>query len=61
MKPDAEAVWKAARRVPLALKDKFSKEIQSMVDAVILTKPTPEMITPQWLNSIVVVKKSNGI
>ena len=60
MKLDAEPVRKAARRVPLALKDKFSKEIQSMVDAGILTKLTPEMPTPQWLNSFVVVKKPNG-
>ena len=60
MKPDAEPVWKAARRVPPALKDKFSKEIQCMVDAGILTKLTPEMPTPQWLNSFVVVKKPNG-
>ena len=58
--PDAEPVWKAARRVPLALKDKFSKEIQSMVDAGILTKLIPEMPTSQWLNSFVVVKKPNG-
>ena len=60
MKPYAEPVWKAARRVPLALKDKFSKEIQSMVEAGILTKLTPEMSTPQWLNSFVIVKKPNG-
>ena len=55
-----ESVQKAARRVPLALKDKFSKEIQSMVEAGILTKLTPEMPTPQWLNSFVVVKKPCG-
>ena len=60
MKLDMEPVQKAARRVPLALKDKFSKEIQSMVEVGILTKLTPEMLTPQWLNSFVVVKKPNG-
>ena len=60
MKSDVEPIQKAARRVPLALKDKFSKEIQSMVDAGILTKLTPEMPAPQWLNSFVVVKKPNG-
>ena len=38
MKPDAEPVRKAPRRVPLALKDKFTKEIQSMVESGILTK-----------------------
>ena len=30
-----------------------------MVDAGILTKLTPEMPTPQWLNSFMVVKKQN--
>ena len=38
MKSDAEPVRKAPRRVPLALKEKFTKEIQSMVDSGILTK-----------------------
>ena len=60
MKPNAEPILKTAKRVPLALKDKFSKEIQSMMDAGILTKLTPEMPTPQWLNSFIVVKKPNG-
>ena len=60
MKPDAEPVRKAARRVPLALKDKFTKEIQSMVDCGILTKLTPGMPMPEWLNSFVIVKKPNG-
>ena len=59
MKQDAKPAWKAARRVPLALKDKFSKEIQLMADAGILTKLTPEMPAPQWLNSFIVVKKPN--
>ena len=60
MKLDAEPVRKAVRRVPLALKDKFSKEIQSMMDAGILTKLTPEMPTPHWLDSFIVVKKPSG-
>ena len=38
MKPDGEPVRKAPRRVPLALKDKFTKEIQSMVESGILQK-----------------------
>ena len=38
-----------------ALKDKFSAEIQSMVQQGILTK-----VTPEWPNSFVVVKKPNG-
>ena len=60
MKPDAEPVRKAPRRVPLALKEKFTKEIQSMVDIGILTKVTPGIPTPEWLNSFVIVKKPNG-
>ena len=60
MKPDAEPVRKATRRVPLALKDRFTKEIQSMVDSGILTKLIPGMPMPEWLNSFVIVKKPNG-
>ena len=60
MKPDAEPVRKATRRVPLALKDRFTKEIQSMVDSGILTKLTPGIPMPEWLNSFVIVKKPNG-
>ena len=47
MKPDAEPIRKAAHKVPLTLKDKFTKEIQSMVDSGILTRLTSEMPTPQ--------------
>ena len=60
MKPDAKPVRKAARKVPLALKEKFTKEKQAMVDSGTLTKLMQNMPTPEWLNSIVVVKKSNG-
>ena len=31
-----------------------------MVDSGILTKLTPGMLTPEWLNSFVIVKKPNG-
>ena len=60
MKPDTEPVRKAPRRVPLALKEKFTKEIHSMFDSGILTKVTPGMPTPEWLNIFVIVKKPNG-
>ena len=59
MKPDAEPVRKAPRRVPLALKEKFTKEIH-MVDSGILTRVTPGVATAEWLNSFVIVKKPNG-
>ena len=56
----AEHVRKAPHKVPLALKDKFNAEIQSMVDQGILTEVTQTMKTPKWLNSFVIVKKPNG-
>ena len=43
MQSDAEPVQKAPRKVPLALKDKFSAEIQSMVQQGILTEVTQSM------------------
>ena len=60
MHSDAEPTCKAPRKVPLALKNKFSAEIQSMVQQGILTKVTQSMETPEWLNSFVVVTKPNG-
>ena len=53
-------VRKPARKVPLALHEKFKQKIDSMVKAGILTEVTPEMSTPEWLNSFVIVKKPNG-
>ena len=55
---DVEPVRKAPHKVSLAFKDKFSAEIQSMVDQGILTEVTQTMKTPEWLNFI--VKKPNG-
>ena len=53
-------VRKPARKVSLALCEKFKQEIDSMVKAGILTEVTPEMPTPERLNSFVIVKKPNG-
>ena len=53
-------VRKPARKVPSALHEKFKQEIDLMVKASILTEVTPEMPTPKWLNSFVIVKKPNG-
>ena len=53
-------VRKPARKVPLALCEKFKQEIDSMVKVGILTEVTPEMHTPEWLNNFVIVKKPNG-
>ena len=60
LQSDAVLVRKAPHKVPLALKDKFSAEIQSMVQQGILSEITQSMETPEWLNSFVIVKKSNG-
>ena len=51
---------KASQKVPLALKDKFAAEIQSMVEQGILSEVTQTMKTPEWLNFFVIVKKPNG-
>ena len=60
MQEGSTPVRKPARKVPLALHEKFKQEIDSMVKAGILTEVTPEMSTPEWLNSFVIVKKPNG-
>ena len=60
MQEGSTPVRKPARKVPLALREKFKQEIDSMVKAGILTIVTPEMSMPEWLNSFVIVKKPNG-
>ena len=55
---DAEPVQKPARRVPVALKDKFKQELQSMEKAGIISKLDCHTPTP-WLNSYIIVKKAN--
>ena len=57
---DAGPIRKATCKVPLALKDKFSAEIQSIVEQGILSEVTQSMKTPEWLNSFVIIKKPNG-
>ena len=59
MQEGSTPVRKPARKVPLALHEKFKQEIDSMVQAGILTEVTPAMSTPEWLNSFVIVKKPN--
>ena len=50
---------KPAHRVPVAMKEKFRKELQSMAKAGIISKLDRNTPTP-WLNSYVIVKKPNG-
>ena len=47
LQSDAEPVRKAPCKVPLALKDKFSAEIQSMVQQGILSEVTQSMESPE--------------
>ena len=56
---DNEPVQKPAHRVPVAMKEKFRKELQSMAKAGIISKLGRNTPTP-WLNSYVIVKKPNG-
>ena len=56
---DNEPVQKPARRVPVAMKEKFRKELQSMAKAGIISKLDRNTSTP-WLNSYVIVKKPDG-
>ena len=57
---DTKLVRKAPHKVPLALKEEFSAEIQSMVQQGILSEVTQSMETPEWLNLFVTVTKPNG-
>ena len=60
MQEGSTPVRKLTRKVLLALCEKFKQEIDSMVKAGILTEVTPEMSTPKWLNSFMIIKKPNG-
>ena len=59
LKSNAVAVQKPARRIPVALKDEFQKEMNTMVKDGILTKLDKNQAT-EWLNSFVVVRKPSG-
>ena len=56
---DNEPEQKPACRVPVAMKEKFRKELQSMVKAGVISKLDRNTPTP-WLNSYIIVKKPNG-
>ena len=53
-------IQKPPRRVPIALKDKFKQELDSMEVQGIISKYDGRDVTPEWLNSFVIVKKPNG-
>ena len=58
-KDNAVPVQKPPGRIPVAIRDEFQEEINSMVKAGILTKLDKNQAT-EWLNSFVVVRKPSG-
>ena len=60
MKQDGTPVQKPPRRVPIAMKDKFKQELDSMEAQSIISKFDGRDISPKWLNSSVIVKKPSG-
>ena len=60
MQEGSTPIRKPATKIPLALREKFKQEIDLMVIAGILMEVTPEMSMPEWLNSFVIVKKTNS-
>ena len=59
LKDNAVPVQKPPRRIPVAMRDEFQEEIDSMVKAGILTKLDKNQAS-EWLNSFVVVRKPSG-
>ena len=53
-------VQKPPRRVPIAMKDKFKQELESMEAQGIISKYDGRDISLEWLNSFIIVKKPNG-
>ena len=53
-------IQKPPRRVPIAMKEKFKQELHSMEAQGIISKYDGRNISPEWLNSFVIVKKPNG-
>ena len=53
-------VQKPPIRVPIATKDKFKQELDSMESQGIISKFYGRNVSPEWLNSFVIVKKPNG-
>ena len=60
LKQNSMPVQKPPRRVPIAMKDKFKQELESMEVQGIISKYDGHNISPEWLNSFVIIKKPNG-
>ena len=46
--------------VPVAMKDKFKQELDSMESQGIISKFDGRNVSPEWLNSFMIVKKPSG-
>ena len=53
-------IQKPPRKVLLAMKEKFKKELDSMEAQGIISKFDGRDMSPEWLNSFVIMKKPNG-
>ena len=60
MKQNGTPVKKPPRRVLIAMKDKFKQELDSMEAQGIISKYDGHDVSPEWLNSFVIVKKLSG-
>ena len=59
MKQNGTPVQKPPR-VPIAMKDKFKQELDSIESQGIVSKFDGHDVSPEWLNSFIIVKKPNG-
>ena len=59
-KQNGVPIQKPRRKVPIAMHEQFKKELDSMEDQGIISKFDGWDISPEWLNSFVIVKKPNG-
>ena len=53
-------IQKPPRKEPIVMRDQFKKELDSMEEQGIISKFDGRDISPEWLNSFVIVKKPNG-
>ena len=60
MKQNDTSIQKPPCHVPIAMKDKFKAELDSMETQGIISKFDGRDVSPQWLNSFVIVKKPSG-